>query len=46
MVSSGRYWFPAEPPGSFLRTSYAGAEIDILSEGVAVLTRVLDAKMA
>jgi len=41
LVSAGRHWFPAEPPGSFLRISYAGAEIDVLSEGVAVLGRVL-----
>lgn len=42
MVSAGRHWFPAEPPGSYLRISYAGAEIDVLSEGVAVLARILD----
>jgi DNA-binding transcriptional MocR family regulator len=42
LVSAGRHWFPAEPPGSFLRISYAGAEIDVLSEGVAVLGRMLD----
>jgi DNA-binding transcriptional MocR family regulator len=42
VVSAGRHWFPAEPPGSFLRISYAGAEIDVLSEGVAVLARVMD----
>lgn len=42
-VSAGRRWFPAEPPGSFLRISYAGAEIDALSGGVAVLARVLNA---
>lgn len=46
VVSAGRHWFPAEPPGSFLRISYAGAEIDVLSEGVDVLARVLDAAMA
>jgi DNA-binding transcriptional MocR family regulator len=45
VVSAGRHWFPAEPPGSFLRISYGGAEIDILSEGIAVLARVLDATM-
>ncbi len=42
LVSAGRHWFSAEPPGSFLRISYAGAEIDVLSEGVAVLGRMLD----
>jgi len=26
VVSAGRRWFPAEPPGSFLRLSYIGAE--------------------
>ncbi len=46
LVSAGRHWFPAEPPGSFLRISYAGAEIDVLSEGVAVLGRVLDDMIA
>ncbi len=46
VVSAGRHWFPAEPPGSFLRVSYAGAEIDILSEGVSILARLLDAAMA
>ncbi len=46
MVSAGRHWFPAEPPGSFLRISYAGADIDVLSEGVAVLARKLDTMMS
>lgn len=46
LVSAGRHWFPAEPPGSFLRISYAGAEIDVLSEGVAILGRVLDGMIA
>ncbi len=45
-VSAGRHWFPAEPPASYLRISYAGADIDILSEGMAVLARLLDARMA
>ncbi len=42
VVSAGRHWFPAEPPGPFLRTSYAGAEIDVLTEGVTILERVLN----
>lgn len=46
LVSAGRHWFPAEPPGSFLRISYAGAEIAVLSEGIAVLGRVLDDMIA
>jgi len=45
-VSAGRHWFPAEPPASFLRISYGSADIDILSEGITVLARMLDAMMA
>lgn len=42
LVSPGRHWFPAEPTGSFLRLSYAGADAGVLSEGVSLLARVLD----
>lgn len=44
MVSAGRRWFPAEPTGSFLRLSYVGAEPGVLTEGVHLLNRVLEAQ--
>ena len=34
IVSAGRNWFPADPPGSFLRLSYSGAPEEQLVEGV------------
>jgi DNA-binding transcriptional MocR family regulator len=43
VVSPGRYWFPAEPTGSFLRIGYAGADTNILAEGTDVLARTLNA---
>ncbi len=42
IVSPGRYWFSAEPTGSFLRIGYAGAETNILAEGMDVLARTLN----
>ncbi len=41
VISLGRPWFPAEPPGPFLRLSYGGADRDALLRGVGVLRRVL-----
>jgi DNA-binding transcriptional MocR family regulator len=34
IVSPGRAWFPADPPGSFLRVSFTGAPEEALVEGV------------
>lgn len=43
VVSPGRHWFPAEPPGPFLRLSFVGAGPDELARGVEILARVLAA---
>jgi DNA-binding transcriptional MocR family regulator len=40
VVSPGRPWFPAEPPGAFLRLTYAGAAPAELGEGVRRLARL------
>jgi DNA-binding transcriptional MocR family regulator len=40
VVGPGRAWFPAEPPGPFLRLAFAGAPAEDLERGVAVLGRV------
>jgi DNA-binding transcriptional MocR family regulator len=40
VVSPGRPWFPAEPPGAFLRLTYAGAGPAELVEGVRRLSRL------
>jgi DNA-binding transcriptional MocR family regulator len=39
VVFPGRPWFPAEPPGPFLRLTYAAAPPDALDEGVKRLAR-------
>ncbi len=41
IVSPGHHWFPAEPPGSFLRLSFVGAAPDVLASGVATLARIV-----
>jgi DNA-binding transcriptional MocR family regulator len=41
VVSPGRHWFPAEPPGSFLRLTYAGAPVEMLRRGVGVLAGIV-----
>ena len=38
VVYPGRPWFPAEPPGPFLRLTFAGAPPEMLEEGVRRLT--------
>ena len=40
-VNPGRSSFPSEPPGSFLRLSYAGEEPPALREGVRILAGVI-----
>jgi DNA-binding transcriptional MocR family regulator len=40
VVSPGRPWFAAEPPGPFLRLTYAGAAPADLAEGVRRLSRL------
>jgi DNA-binding transcriptional MocR family regulator len=42
-VSAGRQWFPAEPPGPYLRLTYAGAGGAELTEGVRRLVGVVAA---
>jgi DNA-binding transcriptional MocR family regulator len=37
VVSAGRPWFPAEPPGPYLRLSFAGAPAADLERGVQTL---------
>lgn len=37
VVSPGRRWFPAEPPGSFLRLTFAGAPPEALRRAVQLL---------
>jgi DNA-binding transcriptional MocR family regulator len=39
IVFPGRPWFPAEPPGPFLRLTYAAAAPEALDEGVRRLAR-------
>jgi DNA-binding transcriptional MocR family regulator len=41
VVSPGRPWFPAEPPGPFLRLTYAAAAPDVIDEGVRRLAKAL-----
>ncbi len=40
VVSPGRPWFPADPPGSYLRLTFAGAPEADLTEGVRRLATV------
>ncbi|MDA8050277.1 MAG: PLP-dependent aminotransferase family protein [Rhodospirillales bacterium] len=37
LVSAGRHWFPAEPPGSYLRLSFAALAPEAAGEAVARL---------
>ncbi len=46
VVTPGRHWFPAEPPGPFLRLSYAGAPAAALRSGVARLAEIIAAHTA
>nr|MBA2347261.1 PLP-dependent aminotransferase family protein [Solirubrobacterales bacterium] len=41
VVSPGRRWFVGEPPGPFLRLSYAGEPPERIAEGVTRLASVL-----
>ena len=41
IVSPGRPWFPADPPGPFLRLTFAGARADELDSGARVLGEVV-----
>jgi DNA-binding transcriptional MocR family regulator len=43
MVSPGRGSFAAEPPGSYLRLSYAAAEVPALVKGVSILAEAIAA---
>lgn len=44
-TSPGRHWFPAEPPGSFLRLAVAAAPVPALQEGVRRLAKALRAEL-
>ena len=41
IVSPGRPWFPAEPPGPFLRLTFAAAPADDLDRGARILGEVV-----
>jgi DNA-binding transcriptional MocR family regulator len=41
IVSPGRLWFPADPPGPYLRLSFAAAPAADLERGVAILGSVV-----
>lgn len=43
LVSAGRQWFPAEPPGPYLRLSYASAPAGQLARAVDLLWRAVSA---
>ncbi len=43
VVGAGRSWFAAEPPGSFLRLTFAAAPPEALRRGVEILAEVVDA---
>lgn len=40
-VTSGRSCFAGEPPGSYLRLSYGGADSGALARGTEILAEVL-----
>jgi DNA-binding transcriptional MocR family regulator len=44
VVYPGRPWFPADPPGPFLRLTFAGAPPEALDEGVRRLALALSMK--
>jgi DNA-binding transcriptional MocR family regulator len=46
VVFPGRPWFAAEPPGPFLRLTFAAAPPDAMDEGVKRLERVLRGRPA
>ncbi len=41
LVSAGRHWYPAEPPASFLRLSFAAAKPDWIEACIAQLAGVV-----
>lgn len=43
-VSPGQAYFPAEPPGEYLRLSYAAAPPPALERAVALLAAALEAE--
>jgi DNA-binding transcriptional MocR family regulator len=43
VVHPGRPWFPAEPPGQFLRLSFGGLPVELADEGVKRLADALQA---
>ena len=43
LVSAGRHWFPAEPPGPFLRLSFAAAQPEWVDTCMAELSRAIRA---
>lgn len=39
-LSPGRMWFPAEPPGSFVRLSYSAAKLEEITDGLGRLAAI------
>ncbi|MCB8882347.1 PLP-dependent aminotransferase family protein [Acidisoma cellulosilytica] len=46
LVGSGRFWFPAEATGPYLRLSFAGAKPDWIGEAVRRLGRIIATETA
>ncbi len=44
LVSAGRHWFPAEPTGAYLRLSFAAAGHAWISDTVAELAAIVEAR--
>ena len=42
LVAGGAEWFPAEPPGAYLRLNYSGPDPSSFGQGARVLGQVLD----
>ena len=41
LVGAGRHWFPAEPPGAYLRLSFATVRPEWVEDAVGVLAAAL-----
>ncbi len=41
LVAAGRHWFPAEPPGAYLRLTFAAARMEWIDTAVATLVSVV-----
>lgn len=45
LVGTGQHWFPAEPPGAYLRLSFAAARPEWIDAAVATLASVVSESM-